>query len=67
MINVEDDLLAGPLLTRKATEAGIIYSMVYGDQPALTAELVDWACTTGFNVVCAGKVQNTYLNILLYA
>ncbi|SMR46617.1 unnamed protein product [Zymoseptoria tritici ST99CH_1E4] len=55
MINVEADVLAGPLLARKAKEAGIIYSMAYGDQPALISELVDWARTAGFNVVCAGK------------
>lgn len=55
MINVEADVLAGPLLTRKAKEAGIIYSMAYGDQPALIAEMVDWARTAGFDVVCAGK------------
>lgn len=29
--------------------------MAYGDQPALIAEMVDWARTAGFNVVCAGK------------
>lgn len=55
MINVEADVLAGPLLARKAQEAGIIYSMAYGDQPALICELVDWARTAGFDVVCAGK------------
>jgi len=55
MINVEADVLAGPLLVRKANEAGIIYSMAYGDQPALIAEMVDWARTAGFSVVCAGK------------
>ncbi|KAK1621735.1 SAF domain-containing protein [Colletotrichum phormii] len=55
MINVEADVLAGPLLARKAREAGIIYSMAYGDQPALIAEMVDWARTAGFEVVCAGK------------
>lgn len=55
MINVEADVLAGPLLARKAKEAGIIYSMAYGDQPALICELVDWARTAGFGVVCAGK------------
>lgn len=55
MINVEADVLAGPLLARKAKEAGIVYSMAYGDQPALIAELVDWARTAGFEVVCAGK------------
>ncbi|KAF1849693.1 SAF domain-containing protein [Cucurbitaria berberidis CBS 394.84] len=55
MINVEADVLAGPLLTRRAKDADIIYSMAYGDQPALIAELVDWARTAGFDVVCAGK------------
>jgi predicted homoserine dehydrogenase-like protein len=47
MINVEADVLAGPLLARRAEEAGIIYSMAYGDQPALISELVDWARTSG--------------------
>jgi predicted homoserine dehydrogenase-like protein len=55
MVNVEADVLAGPLLARRAAEAGIVYSMAYGDQPALIAELVDWARAAGFTVVCAGK------------
>lgn len=55
MTNVEADVLAGPLLARRATQAGILYSLAYGDQPALIAELVDWARTAGFDVVCAGK------------
>lgn len=55
MVNVEADALAGPLLARRAAQAGIIYSMAAGDQPALIAELVDWARTIGFDIVCAGK------------
>ena len=55
MVNVEADVLAGPLLARRAAQAGIIYSMASGDQPALIAELVDWARTIGLDVVCAGK------------
>lgn len=55
MVNVEADALAGPLLARRAAEAGIIYSMASGDQPALIAELVDWARCIGLDVVCAGK------------
>src|ERR1700712_1900818 len=55
MVNVEADVLAGPLLAKKAAEAGIVYTMAYGDQPALIVELVDWARTSGFEVVCAGK------------
>jgi predicted homoserine dehydrogenase-like protein len=41
MVNVEADALAGPLLARWAQEANIVYSLAYGDQPALIAELVD--------------------------
>jgi predicted homoserine dehydrogenase-like protein len=55
MVTVEADVLAGPLLARRAAEAGIVYSMAYGDQPALIAEMVDWARTAGFEVVAAGK------------
>jgi predicted homoserine dehydrogenase-like protein len=55
MVNVEADVLAGPLLARKAAEAGVVYSMAYGDQPALICELVDWARTIGFEAVAAGK------------
>jgi len=53
--SVEADVLAGPLLARKAREKGVVYSMAYGDQPALIAEQVDWARATGFEVVAAGK------------
>jgi predicted homoserine dehydrogenase-like protein len=55
MVNVEADVLAGPLLARKAQEAGVVYSLAYGDQPALIAEQVDWARTCGLEVVAAGK------------
>lgn len=55
MVNVEADVLAGPLLAQKAAAAGLVYSMAYGDQPALIAEMVDWARTAGLDVVCAGK------------
>ena len=55
MVNVEADVLAGPLLAKRAAEAGIVYSMAYGDQPALIAEMVDWARAAGFEVVAAGK------------
>jgi len=55
MVNVEADVLAGPLLAAKARAAGVVYSMAYGDQPALVAELVDWARSAGFVVAAAGK------------
>jgi len=55
MVNVEADALAGPLLARRAREKGLVYSLAYGDQPALICEMVDWARTAGFEVVAAGK------------
>src|ERR1700688_4030442 len=55
MVNVEADTLAGPHLARKARAAGVIYSMAYGDQPALIAEMVDWARSAGFTIAAAGK------------
>ena len=55
MVNVEADVLAGPLLVEEARARGVVYSLAYGDQRALTCELVDWARTCGFEVVAAGK------------
>jgi predicted homoserine dehydrogenase-like protein len=55
MVNVEADALAGAWLARKARAANVIYSMAYGDQPALIAEMVDWARAAGFAVIAAGK------------
>ena len=55
MVNVEADVLAGPLLAREAAQAGVVYSLAYGDQPALICEMVDWARACGFGVVAAGK------------
>src|SRR6201997_2000188 len=55
MVNVEADALAGPWLAAKARAAGVTYSLAYGDQPALIAEMVDWARAAGFIVAAAGK------------
>jgi predicted homoserine dehydrogenase-like protein len=55
MVNVEADALAGPLLARPAREKGVVYSLAWGDQPALVCEHVDWARTCGLKVVAAGK------------
>ena len=54
-VTVEADAFCGPLLARKAAEAGVIYSLAFGDQPALICDLVDWARTCGFPVVAAGR------------
>ncbi len=54
-VTVEADAFCGPLLARRAAEAGVIYSLAFGDQPALICDLVDWARTCGFPVVAAGR------------
>ena len=60
MVNVEADVLAGPLLAEEARKAGVVYSLAYGDQPALTAEMVDWARACGFGDVTPEGVWQHY-------
>lgn len=55
MVTVEADAVCGPLLAKKAQEAGVVYSLAYGDQPAIICDLVDWARAAGFPVVAAGR------------
>jgi len=55
MVTVEADAFCGPMLAKKAAEAGVVYSLAYGDQPALICDLVDWARAAGFPVVAAGR------------
>jgi predicted homoserine dehydrogenase-like protein len=54
-VTVEADAFCGPLLARKAADAGVVYSLAFGDQPALICDLVDWARTCGFPVTAAGR------------
>ena len=54
-VTVEADAFCGPLLARRAADAGVVYSLAYGDQPAIICDLVDWARTAGFEVVAAGR------------
>lgn len=58
MVNVEADVMVGPILAEKARAKGLIYSMAYGDQPALICELVDWVRSCGFELTSAGKGMN---------
>jgi predicted homoserine dehydrogenase-like protein len=55
MVTVEADAFCGPLLAKRAAEAGVVYSLAYGDQPAIICDLVDWARAAGFPVVAAGR------------
>ena len=55
MVNVETDVTVGPVLARLAHSAGVVYTLVDGDQPGVTMNMVDWARTLGFEVVAAGR------------
>jgi predicted homoserine dehydrogenase-like protein len=58
MVNVEADVMCGPILAAKARAKGVVYSMAYGDQPAFMCELIDWVRSVGFELVSAGKGMN---------
>src|SRR3990172_12778851 len=46
-VTVEADAFCGPMLAQRAREAGVVYSLAYGDQPAVICGLVDWARAAG--------------------
>jgi len=53
----EADSVVGPVLYRKAREAGLVYSPVDGDQPSLLIKLVAWARELGLEVLSGGKAS----------
>ncbi len=55
MVTVEADALCGKALYKKSLSAGVVYSMAYGDQPAIICEMVDQLRSSGMEIVCAGK------------
>ena len=63
MMNVECDVTVGPILNRLAREAGVIYTLAAGDEPAAILELYRFAAALGFEIVAAGKGKNNPLDI----
>jgi predicted homoserine dehydrogenase-like protein len=63
MMNVECDITVGPILHQMAVNAGVVYSMASGDEPAAIMELYRFARAIGFTVVAAGKGKNNPLDI----
>jgi predicted homoserine dehydrogenase-like protein len=55
MVNVEADVTVGAILRRHADSAGVVYTLVDGDQPGVTMNIVEWAQTLGFEIVAAGR------------
>src|SRR5919108_5275371 len=55
MLNVETDVVVGPVLAERARRAGVVYTLAAGDQPGAIFEMAEWARTLGFEIVCAGR------------
>ena len=55
MVNVETDVTIGALLRRKADSAGVVYSLVDGDQPGVVMNMLEWAWSLGFEIVAVGR------------
>ncbi len=55
MLNVEADVVVGPILAHRARERGVVYTLAAGDQPGVVFELAEWARTLGLRIVCAGR------------
>lgn len=62
MLNVEADIVVGPILAERARRRGVVYTLAAGDQPGAIFELVEWARTLGFEIVCAGRGTVLYPN-----
>ena len=55
MVTKETDCVVGPILSRLAQNAGLVYRPPDGDQPSLLIGLISWAEILRFEIVCAGK------------
>ena len=62
MLNVETDIVIGPLLKKLADNAGVIYTGSAGDEPGSVKELYDFADALGFEIRAIGKGKNNKLD-----
>lgn len=63
MLNVEADSVIGPILYKKAKEAGVVYTGTAGDEPGSAMELYDFAQGLGFDVLAMGKGKNNPIDL----
>ena len=61
-LNVEADATIGPILKKMADDAGVVYTVSAGDEPAAIKELYSFADTLGLEVIAAGKGKNNPLD-----
>ena len=62
-LNAVSEAALGVLYKARAAEAGVIYSVGAGDEPAATLELVEFCEKLNLDVVCAGKGKNNPMNV----
>jgi len=67
LLNVEADVVIGPILHRMAERAGVVYSVSSGDEPGLLTELVDRWGGLGFEIVAVGKTPASLAKLDFYA
>lgn len=60
LMNAELDGTIGPLLKRKADEAGVVYTNVDGDQPGVTMNLYRFVCGLGVTPVLCGNIKGLH-------
>lgn len=58
LLSVEADITIGRFLKEEARKAGVVLTGAAGDEPAATVELIGFAQSLGFDIVCAGKAKN---------
>lgn len=58
MVNVEADVVVGPILNKLAKSSGVIYTGTAGDEPGAVKEIYDFADASGFEIVAIGKGKN---------
>lgn len=62
MMNVEADVVVGPILKKMADNAGVVYTGAAGDEPGAIMEIYNFAKSLGYKVVAAGKGKNNPLD-----
>lgn len=67
MLNVETDVVIGPILHQMAQRAGVVYTVSSGDEPGLITELVDRYGGLGFEIVAVGKTPTSLAKLDKYA
>jgi len=63
MLNVETDVVVGPLLNKMAKQEGVIYTGSAGDEPGAVMELYDFAKALNLDILAIGKGKNNKVDL----